>query len=388
MTTPRPTVLVSGAFDLLHSGHVAFLQAAAAYGDLHVAVGSDRTVSELKGRPPVNSEAERLYMVKSVACVTEAFVSSGAGMLDFEPELRRLRPGVFVVNSDGNVPQKEALCRELGIDYVVLERTPQPGLPPRSTSSLREAEQMPYRLDLAGGWLDQPFVSSEWPGAVLTISLEPVIMFNERSGMATSTRNHALELWGPRLPPGDPERLAYLLFCYDNPPGTTAISGSQDAIGIVMPGLNRAHYAGAYWPEHIETIGDDLGLRWLEESLWLVPIGLREETFDPLEGRRITRDGARALADAASACWQAILARDVRALGSAVRASFEAQVAMFPRMVTSAALAVIAAHRDEALGWKLSGAGGGGYVVFVSEQPIPNAIGITIRRATDPSVLG
>ena len=89
---------VSGCFDMLHSGHVAFFQAAAAYGELHVALGSDRTVFELKGRPPVNTEQERLYMVQAVSCVASAFVSSGSGMLDFEPELRRLRPEAFVVN--------------------------------------------------------------------------------------------------------------------------------------------------------------------------------------------------------------------------------------------------------------------------------------------------
>lgn len=50
-------VFVSGCFDMLHSGHVAFFQCAAAYGDeLYVALGSDETVFDLKGRPPVNTE--------------------------------------------------------------------------------------------------------------------------------------------------------------------------------------------------------------------------------------------------------------------------------------------------------------------------------------------
>src|SRR6185437_9854630 len=57
-------VFVSGCYDLLHSGHVCFFQEAARYGDLYVALGSDRTIRELKKRPPVNSEDERLYMVQ------------------------------------------------------------------------------------------------------------------------------------------------------------------------------------------------------------------------------------------------------------------------------------------------------------------------------------
>ena len=109
-------VLVSGCFDLLHSGHIAFFREAARYGELYVALGADRTVFELKGRPPVNSEAERLFMVEAVDCVAGALVSSGSGILDFEPELRRLRPQVLVVNADGDFPEKRQLGAELGVE--------------------------------------------------------------------------------------------------------------------------------------------------------------------------------------------------------------------------------------------------------------------------------
>ena len=62
---------VSGTFDLLHSGHVAFLTEAASHGDLHVAVGNDECVFRLKGRYPVNSQDERKYMIESLRCVKE-----------------------------------------------------------------------------------------------------------------------------------------------------------------------------------------------------------------------------------------------------------------------------------------------------------------------------
>lgn len=144
-------VFVSGCFDMLHSGHVEFFQRAAAYGDeLYVALGADRTVFDLKGRPSVNNEEDRRFMVQAVGCVHHAFVSSGSGYLDFEPELRSLHPDVFVVNEDGNTPDKRHLCDELGVRYVVLERTPHSALPARSTTSLRRVNQMPYRIDLAG----------------------------------------------------------------------------------------------------------------------------------------------------------------------------------------------------------------------------------------------
>ncbi len=376
----KKKVFVSGCFDMLHSGHIAFFQAAAAYGDLYVALGSDATVYELKGRLPVNNEAERLYMVQAVNCVKAAFISSGLGMLDFADELRTVKPDIFVVNADGNVPQKAALCAAEGIQYVVLEREPQAGLPPRSTTALRQVEQMPYRIDLAGGWLDQPFVSSLYPGPVLTISLEPTMAFNERSGMATSTRNAALELWGAKLPPGDPEKLAKILFCYDNPPGTTEISGSQDAIGIAMPGLNRAYYEGQYWPTVIEKAADELTLQFVEQALYLIPLGPREAGYNPLSQQNITRDYAQALSEAAEACWQSILKHDVKGFGAAMRAAFEAQIAMFPNMANESVHELIERYRDRALGWKLSGAGGGGYLILVADQPIEKAIRVNIRR--------
>ena len=144
---------------MLHSGHVAFFREAAQYGDLYVALGSDKTIYDLKGRETVNDEHERLFMVKAVAWVKDAFISRGSGILDFEAELREMRPDYFVVNADGNTPEKRALCSELEVEYVILERKPYEGLSARSTTALREHDYLPYRIDLAGGWLDQPFVS-------------------------------------------------------------------------------------------------------------------------------------------------------------------------------------------------------------------------------------
>jgi hypothetical protein len=286
----------------------------------------------------------------------------------------------LVVNEDGNIPAKRQLCAELGIEYVVLRREPQPGLPARSTTALRQMEQMPYRIDLAGGWLDQPFVSQHHPGTVITLSIEPTISFNERSGMATSTRRAALDLWGARLPAGDHAKLARMLFCCDNPPGTQEISGSQDAIGLVFPGLARAHYAGEYWPQRIEHVVDEDTLRFVESALVLVPLGPRGDDFDVLGTAQITPDRAKDLADAADTCWEALQAHDRVALGAAVRASFEAQVAMFPDMRTPMVDELLAQYRDCALGWKLSGAGGGGYLILVTNGRIDGGVSIIARR--------
>jgi galactokinase/mevalonate kinase-like predicted kinase len=71
---------------------------------------------------------------------------------------------------------------------------------------------------------------------------------------------------------------------------------------------------------------------------------------------------------------------DLPEFGSQLRASYEAQVAMFPQMSNPAIRKMIRSHAKISLGWKLSGAGGGGYLVLVSQEPVPGAIQLKIRR--------
>lgn len=131
-------VAVSGCYDWLHSGHVRFFEEASRYGDLHVFLGSDTTIAELKGAGhPQFSGQERRFVVASVRHVAAAHISSGSGMLDFAEDVEALGPDYFVVNEDGHKPSKEEFCRERGIEYVVLKRTPAEGLPVRSSTALR-----------------------------------------------------------------------------------------------------------------------------------------------------------------------------------------------------------------------------------------------------------
>ncbi|HOY05088.1 MAG TPA: adenylyltransferase/cytidyltransferase family protein [Saprospiraceae bacterium] len=376
----RPKVMVTGCFDLLHSGHVAFLQEAAQLGDLYVCIGSDENVCHLKGRYPVNSQDERRFMLAALSCVREVTVNAGVGIMDFLSELDVIRPDIFFVNEDGHTPSKETLCQEKGIQYIVSRREPAGDLPARSTTALRVECTIPFRIDLAGGWLDQPWVSCHYPGPVLTVSIEPNYDFNFRSGMATSTRKKAIELWRTALPTGDPEQLARMLFAYENPPGTKEVAGSQDSIGIVFPGLNRSHFNGSYWPERIESVHDEAIMQWLEQHLFLVTLGPRTLEYDVLADTHIDAEGARALADAAEGCWEAALRMDTQAFGTHFRRSFEAQIAMFPNMVDDGIFHMIDQYRDQALGWKLSGAGGGGYLVLWAEKPVEKALQVKVRR--------
>jgi galactokinase/mevalonate kinase-like predicted kinase len=282
------------------------------------------------------------------------------------------------VNEDGASPDKERFCRENSIEYVVSKRIPHGQLPARSTTALRQECHIPYRIDLAGGWLDQPYVSKFAPGPVITISIEPDYEFNDRSGMATSSRKKAVEMWHTGIPAGDKTHLAQMLFCFENPPGKAIISGSQDALGIVMPGLNRLDYDNDYWPKNIASALDENTLEWIENHLYLIPLSPRKEDYDVLAGTNINKENAERLSAAANTVWNSILNKDIEAFAKAFTESFEAQIIMFPNMVDNEILNSLKKYKKEALGWKLSGAGGGGYFILIAKTP-QERNGMTIR---------
>ena len=405
-------VFVSGCYDLLHSGHVEFFQQASQFGDLYVGIGSDATYLEYKHRKPMFPQEERLFMVRNIKAVKEAYINEGRGVIDFLPTLDIVKPDIFVVNAEGGSETKRQICEERGIQYIELQRTPHEGLQARSSSSLKAAMQknessdekgrgIPTRLDLAGTWIDQPYVSMYHPGWAITISLEPTFEVRDRCGMSSSTRSAIQKIWPIKLPKMDPEMLARLVFCFENNPEREGgfISGAQDAIGICIPGLSRHYYNNSFWPEKVESTSDEMTLRFLEEHLVMVPMEPRKPGCSVVEGKDITDNKVRALADAADACWMAIQTRNLEVFAAAYKASFEAQVAMFPGMVTpvykghpeqdNRYIADTIAHyssKDDVLAWKMPGAGGGGYLALVVKNTkafIENhseAIEIHIRR--------
>ena len=381
-------VFVSGCYDLLHSGHVEFFRQAAQYGDLYVGIGSDATILGYKHHKTIYSENERLFMVKAIRYVKDAYINAGSGVMDFIPTLDIVRPDVFVVNADGSSEEKRRLCAERGIKYVVLERTPQAGLQARSSTALKQSPcRIPTRLDLAGTWIDQPYVSQYGPGWAITISLEPDFEVRERCGLSTSTRNMIRKIWPFQLPNMDPETLAKLVFCFENDPERSdgIISGAQDAIGICMPGLVRHWYDGRFWPEKIESCHDEAVLSWLEDHLCMIPMFPRRPGCSVVEGQDVNERKVKDLTSAAATCWDAILARDLEGFAAAYRASFAAQVAMFPAMIQPGVQEYIDTYSamPGVLAWKMPGAGGGGYLALVcrDRNAFPEgAVSLNIRR--------
>lgn len=388
----KKKVFVSGCYDLLHSGHVEFFRQASQYGDLYVGIGSDKTILHYKNHKTVYSEQERLFMVKSIRYVKEAYINAGSGVLDFLPTLDIVNPDILVVNSDGGSEAKRKVCEERGMEYVVLERDPHEGLVARSSTDLKKSPcQIPVRLDLAGTWIDQPYVSCHAPGWALTISLEPSFEIRERCGLSTSTRNVIKKIWPYQLPNMEPEMLARLVFCLENHPEREngIISGAQDAIGICVPGLCRHYYDNHFWPERLETCEDEEILQWLERHLCMIPMEPRCPGCSVVEGQDITPGKVRALAASAERCWTAIMNMDLDAFATAYKDSFHAQVAMFPAMIQGGVSDYIEKYSamEDVLAWKMPGAGGGGYLAVVVKNAgefcnaHPEAIELRIRRS-------
>lgn len=363
-------VFVSGCYDLLHSGHVEFFRQASEYGDLYVGIGSDKTILNYKNHKTVYSEQERLFMVKSIKYVRDAYINSGDGILDFIPTLDIVKPDILVVNSDGGSDSKRRLCEERGIEYVVLERDPHEGLQARSSTELKKSPcKIPTRIDLAGTWIDQPYVSCFSPGWAITLSIEPSFEIRNRCGLSTSTRNVIRRIWPYQLPNMDPETLARLVFCFENHPEREdgIISGAQDAIGICVPGLCRHYYDNHFWPEKIERCEDERILNWLEKHLCMIPMEPRKAGCSVVEGKDITTEKVKNLTFAADECWEGIMNMDLNTFVSGFRKSFDAQVAMFPAMIQGSVQSYIDKYSsiDDVLAWKMPGAGGGGYLVCV-----------------------
>jgi len=373
------TVMVSGCYDLLHVGHVAFFKTAAQYGKLHVYVGQDENIRFLKGKAPYFSQEERKYMVGAVRYVEKASVASGSGMLDFAEDLKTLKPDFFVVNHDGYTPEKKHLCEENGVKLIVLDRIPEAGLPERSSSSSKKELKFPYRVCLAGGWIDQPWVSEICQGSVVVAQIWPTIDFNDRSGMATSSRRVGIELWGDQLPDGDPVRNAQLLFGAENPPGSKYISGSQDQIGLLMPGISRLDYNGKFWPEHIETIQDAETCEWLSKVLHLAPLRPRPEGYNPISEKKLTWELVKRLGESGKNCFEAILKKDVNLLGESMKETFLCWREMLPFAVPDWVKKEVETNYFSKYSGAITSGSGGGYVVFPSDEEVEGTIKIKVK---------
>ncbi len=249
--------------------------------------------------------------------------------------------------------------------------------------------KVPHRLALAGGWIDQPFVSEfnpSPPGSMVVVSLEPILWLMERAGMAGGTRRVALRLWNGALPDRPKEDLVRELYREENK-NLAEPSGSQDMIGLIYPGISRLDYdvavEGGYFPAHIESCGDPDVARWLETILHLVPLNQRPEGYAPLEVKNLDPEWIRRLGQSGRDCYDAILAKDIGRLAASMNEGMACWKVILPRTVCAPRIMIdleglLHYHQRRYAGAMFSGCGGG-YLIVASEEPVPGSMQVKIR---------
>jgi hypothetical protein len=250
---------------------------------------------------------------------------------------------------------------------------------------------IPYRMALAGGWIDQPFVSRlnpDPPGSMVVVALNPTFRFMDRAGMSTGTRKVAMRLWNGRLPQGDPASLVRELYAEENR-GLAEPSGSQDMIGLIYPGVSRldfdAAHEGGIFPVHIESCNDPAVARWIESVVSMIPVGPRPEGYSPLGVKKLDPQWIRRLGQSGMDCYGAIATCDLEGLAASMNECMACWESLLPCVLRHPTLtvdlvALLAHYQSRYAGAMYSGCGGG-YLYVVSEEPVPGAFRVSVRMA-------
>ncbi len=251
---------------------------------------------------------------------------------------------------------------------------------------------IPNRLQLAGGWIDQPFVSRhnpKPPGSMVVVQIEPNFRPMDRSGIASGTRAIALKLWNGRLPNRPPNELTRELYAAENK-GKADPSGSQDMIGLIYPGVNRLDYdfgvEQGVFPSHIESLNNARVARWLGKVLHVLPIEPRPAGYSPLGEQNLDPLWVARLGQSGKDCFNAIQAMDVEALGASLNLNMTCWATLLPHTVRHPLIKVnlaglLKAYQRRYAGAMYSGCGGG-YMIVASHEPVPGAFHVTVRIAT------
>jgi hypothetical protein len=250
--------------------------------------------------------------------------------------------------------------------------------------------RIPYRMALAGGWIDQPFVSRlnpRPPGSMVVVGLEPVFRWMDRSGLATGTRKAAMKLWKGQLPDRAPDALVRALYEEENR-GKSEPSGSQDMIGLIYPGVCRLDYDcrvhGGVFPSHIELCRDPAVCDWIERVVHVLPVAPRPPGYNPLGEQHLDPPVIARLGQTGRDCFAALLNRDLEALGRSMNDCMACWASLLPHVVRHPALevdleALLACYQRVYPGAMYSGCGGG-YLYVASDTPVPGAFNVVVRR--------
>lgn len=249
---------------------------------------------------------------------------------------------------------------------------------------------LPYRMQFAGGWIDQPFVSKlnpEPPGSMVVVSIEPTVRFMDRCGMSTGTRKVAMRVWKNGIPTGRPrEQLVKELYAEENK-GLPEPSGSQDMIGLIYPGVSRIDYdfnhEGGIFPIHVETNTDPSVAAWIERVVHMIPVAQRPPGYNPLGEKHLAPKVIAQLSQSGKDCFDALASRDLKRLGASMNRTMECWESLLPHVVRHPTIeldlvTLLKYYQSRYAGAMYSGCGGG-YLYVISEEPVPGSFTVKVR---------
>lgn len=244
----------------------------------------------------------------------------------------------------------------------------------------------PYRLALAGGWIDQPRfnkINSANTGSMVTVRIAADRLFMSRAGLGTSTRDLANQMFPLGYSTHENARTVELLYEAENQFKGEFPSGSQDAAGIVYPCINMLTYGQDEKFPSVTTERRPYQTAWLENLIWLLPVNQRPPGYSPFDGP-VNYDPlvVRELGLAGQYCFEAIQNRDLPLLAHSFEMTMTNWLGLMPQMFSHPTLQtdlldILEAYKAEYPGVMYSGCGGG-YLIILSHNPVPGASKIRI----------
>ena len=267
----------------------------------------------------------------------------------------------------------------------------------------------PWRFCISGGWMDLKWCNEIYPGPAITINVKHNPHFKDRCGLATSTRKIGIKLFNGatkinHLTPIEAARLLWgaenmLSFKDVNPSIENHkykyIAGSQDHLGLFLPGINYLYYDSSHWPKKIISLNDKQKYgdiyKWLESVLWIVeiPIEARPKGYssqnpnylkDKNVSHQVKRKMVKDLSDSAQLTWTGIINKDIIALGKGLSGTMHAWKQMLPATVPDVKPLTDfwMEYEQNSYGCLFSGAGGG-FLFVINDKPVKNGFKIQIN---------
>lgn len=200
-------VFVSGAFNVLHAGHIRFFEDAKQLGDyLIVSVPNADLLWRLYGRKSLLEDDDKLELLRNLTMINEVIPSTDEDKaLSFRTAFLKAKPDILAVTTDDQyMDAKRKFCEENGAEFVVMEKNAPEG---KQTSSsevvdrIKAPTHVPLRVDFAGGWLDVP--ENAIPGEfIVNCAISPTVslkewLYRKGSGLGGSGGWSVLNGWDP-----------------------------------------------------------------------------------------------------------------------------------------------------------------------------------------------